>query len=222
MSARRRREAHAIYLIPGFFGFTNLGRLRYFTHVDRFLRERLRGARRRRPRPRGAARTRRPRCRRGRRSWSRRSRARARGAARSSTWSATRPAASTRAWWSTPGVALPTKLDVERWAGRVRSVVGVSAPQRGTPLAAYLTTRRGQRRLALLSLATSYVLRFGHLPLSALLGIAAVFARPRRGARARCSTISRSSFSRTSRWRGGAPSRGCCARCSRTSRCCSS
>ena len=40
MSARRRREAHAIYLIPGFFGFTNLGRFRYFTHVDRFLRER--------------------------------------------------------------------------------------------------------------------------------------------------------------------------------------
>ena len=41
MPPRPRREAHAIYLIPGFFGFSNLGRLRYFTHVDRFLRERL-------------------------------------------------------------------------------------------------------------------------------------------------------------------------------------
>ena len=41
MSARRRgRERHAIYLIPGFFGFANLGRLRYFVHVDQFLKER--------------------------------------------------------------------------------------------------------------------------------------------------------------------------------------
>jgi pimeloyl-ACP methyl ester carboxylesterase len=38
-SAQGRREC-TIYLIPGFFGFTNLGRLRYFTHVDRFLRQR--------------------------------------------------------------------------------------------------------------------------------------------------------------------------------------
>jgi hypothetical protein len=80
-----------------------------------------------------------------------------------------------------PGVRLPTRHDAERYAGRVRSVVGVSAPQRGTPLAAYLTTRRGQRGLALLSLATSYVLRFGHLPISALLGLAAAFARPEAG-----------------------------------------
>jgi len=65
----------------------------------------------------------------------------------------------------------------------VRSVVGVSAPHHGTPLAAWLTTRGGQQLLALLSLTTSYVLRFGHLPLSALLSLAAVFGRddrPRR------------------------------------------
>jgi hypothetical protein len=29
MSARRRREAHAIYLIPGFFGFTSVGAVSY-------------------------------------------------------------------------------------------------------------------------------------------------------------------------------------------------
>ena len=78
---------------------------------------------------------------------------------------------------ASPGVVLPTRVHVERYAARVRSVVGVSAPQHGTPLAAYLTTRRGQRTLALLSLATSYVLRFGHLPLSALLRLAAFFRR---------------------------------------------
>ena len=37
---QRTPERHALYLIPGFFGFANLGRLRYFVHVDRFLRER--------------------------------------------------------------------------------------------------------------------------------------------------------------------------------------
>ena len=175
MSARRRRETHAIYLIPGFFGFTNLGRFRYFVHVDRFLRERLaeRGVKARvhvvRTHPTASLPA-------GRRWWWTRSRTPCAGA-RSSTWSATRRAASTRGWRSRRGWRFRRSDDVERWAGRVRSVVGVRSPQRGTPLAAYLTTRQGQRRLALLSLATSYVLRFGHLPLTALLGLAALFAR---------------------------------------------
>jgi hypothetical protein len=176
MSARRKPEAHAIYLIPGFFGFTNLGRFRYFVHVDRFLRERLaeRGVAARvhvvRTHPTASLPT--------------------RAALVVDTLARTRPRRdeivhlighSTGGVDArlvvTPGVTLPTKHDVERWAGCVRSVVGVSSPQRGTPLAAYLATRSGQRRLALLSLATSYVLRFGHLPLSALVALAALFAR---------------------------------------------
>ena len=176
MGARRRREAHAIYLIPGFFGFTNLGRFRYFTHVDRFLRERCaeRGVDARvhvvpthptASLPKRAAmvvetlaRT-----------------LRARGEIAHLIGHSTGGVDARLV--AAPGVELPTNLDVERWAGRVRSVIGVSSPQHGTPLAAYLTTRRGQRTLALLSLTTSYVLRFGHLPLSALLGIAAFFRR---------------------------------------------
>jgi len=176
MSARRRREAHAIYLIPGFFGFTNLGRLRYFTHVDRFLRERCaeRGidarvyvvpthptaslSKRAALVVETLART-----------------LRGRGEIVHLIGHSTGGVDARLV--AAPGVVLPTKLDVERWAGRVRSVIGVSSPQRGTPLAAYLTTRRGQRTLALLSLTTSYVLRFGHLPLSALLGMAAFFRR---------------------------------------------
>jgi len=79
-----------------------------------------------------------------------------------------------------PGVDLPSDVDVERFAGRVRSVVGVSAPHHGTPLAAALTMRRGQDLLALLSLLTSYALRFGHLPLSALTTAAALFASSER------------------------------------------
>jgi hypothetical protein len=176
MSPRGRREAHAIYLIPGFFGFTNLGRFRYFTHVDRFLRERCaeRGVDARvvvvpthptASLPKRAAlvvetlaRT-----------------LRGRGESAHLIGHSTGGVDARLA--AAPGVVLPTHLHVERWASRVRSVVGVSSPQHGTPLAAYLTTRRGQRTLALLSLTTSYVLRFGHVPLSALLGIAAYFRR---------------------------------------------
>jgi hypothetical protein len=174
--ARRRRDAHAIYLIPGFFGFTNLGRLRYFAHVDRFLRERCaeRGidariyvvpthptaslSKRAALVVETLART-----------------TRGRGELVHLIGHSTGGVDARLV--AAPGVMLPTKLDVERWAGRVRSVIGVSSPQYGTPLAAYLTTRRGQRRLALLSLSTSYMLRFGHLPLSALLGTAALFRR---------------------------------------------
>jgi hypothetical protein len=180
MPPRTRREAHAIYLIPGFFGFTNLGRLRYFTHVDRFLRARLaeRGVAARvhvvRTHPTASlpvraallvetlART-----------------ARGRGEVIHLIGHSTGGVDARLA--VAPGVRLPTKHDAERFAGRVRSVVGVSSPQYGTPLASYLTTRRGQRGLALLSLATSYVLRFGHLPISALLGLAATFGRAEAG-----------------------------------------
>jgi triacylglycerol lipase len=176
LSPRRHRERHAIYLVPGFFGFTNLGRFRYFSHVERFLRARSaeRGIDARvvvvpthptASLPRRAAllleTLARTRARRGESIHL---------VGHSTGGIDARLVAS-------PGVALPTRLDVERFASRVHSVIGVSSPQHGTPLAAYLTTRRGQRALALLSLTTSYVLRFGHLPLSALLGVAAFFRR---------------------------------------------
>jgi hypothetical protein len=178
MKARRRRERHAIYLIPGFFGFANLGRLRYFVHVDRFLRERCaeRGVEARvhvvHTHPTASL----P----------------ARAALVIDTLARTlrRDEAAHLIGHSTggidarlalaPGARLPTHANVERLARRVRSVVGVSAPHHGTPLAAALTTRRGQDLLALLSLVTSYVLRFGYVPLSALSAAAALFARSER------------------------------------------
>ena len=181
MSARRRRpERHVLYLIPGFFGFANLGRLRYFVHVDRLLTERCaeRGVDARvhvvHTHPTASL----P----------------ARAALVLEAMQATlgRNEVAHLIGHSTggvdarlataPGARLPTEADVERLAGRVRSVVGVSSPQHGTPLAAALTTRRGQELLALLSLATSYVLRFGHLPLSALVNFAGLFTSSERKA----------------------------------------
>src|SRR5262249_6738272 len=76
-----------------------------------------------------------------------------------------------------PGVSLPTTIDVERIAGRVRTAVTVATPHYGTPVASFFTSLLGQRLLQLLSLVTIYVLRFGPLPVAALLRLGAVFAR---------------------------------------------
>jgi len=79
--------------------------------------------------------------------------------------------------FASPGVVLPTDVDVERLARRLHTVVTVSSPHRGTPLAAFLSTRLGEQALEIISLSTIYLLRYGHLPLRALLRLGAVFAR---------------------------------------------
>jgi hypothetical protein len=76
-----------------------------------------------------------------------------------------------------PGVSLPTRLDVARIADRVRTVVTVAAPHHGTPVASFFASMLGQRLLQLLSLSTIYVLRFGNLPITVLLKLGAAFAR---------------------------------------------
>ena len=170
-------ESHSIYLIPGFFGFANLGRMRYFVHVDRWLRTRF--SQRGIPAhihvvhihptaslPRRAARVIETMARTGR---GRRGPIHLIG--HSSGGVDARLV-------TTPHVSLPTEADVARTTERVRTVLAVGTPHRGTPLASFLTTRGGQQLLGLLSLTTSYVLRFGHVPLSALAHSAAIFHRP--------------------------------------------
>lgn len=77
-----------------------------------------------------------------------------------------------------PDVSLPTQADVERCARSVRSVVAVSAPHYGTPLAHLFNSMLGQQLLRILSLATMYAMRTGRLPISAVLRLAKVFRRP--------------------------------------------
>jgi triacylglycerol esterase/lipase EstA (alpha/beta hydrolase family) len=76
-----------------------------------------------------------------------------------------------------PGVALTTPHDVEAVARRVTHLVVVSAPHRGTPLASFFATRLGGGLLELLSLATIHALRIGRTPLSVLFAIGAAYAR---------------------------------------------
>ncbi|GEJ58658.1 esterase/lipase family protein [Anaeromyxobacter diazotrophicus] len=77
-----------------------------------------------------------------------------------------------------PGVALPTSADVERCARRVRAVVTISTPHHGTPLAHLFGSLLGQQLLSLLSLATIHALRTGRLPLAVALRLARVLRRP--------------------------------------------
>ncbi|HET9553314.1 MAG TPA: hypothetical protein VFP50_10130 [Anaeromyxobacteraceae bacterium] len=72
----------------------------------------------------------------------------------------------------TPGAALPTAVDVERCASAVRAAVTVAAPHQGTPLAHAFGSLLGQQALRLLSLATIHALRTGRLPLSAVVRLA--------------------------------------------------
>jgi hypothetical protein len=167
---------HHVYLVPGFFGFANLGELKYFGHVRRFLIERATAS--------GldvavhvvkAPPT---------------SSLPVRAACLAQTMAKTARDRREPLYLIghssggldcrllvAPRVVLPTRVHVDDLAARVRSVVTVATPHHGTPIASFFTSLLGQRLLQLLSLSTIYVLRFGEVPITALLQLAGVFAR---------------------------------------------
>ena len=68
---------------------------------------------------------------------------------------------------TTPGVELEAPWPVEPVAERVKSIVFLSTPHRGTPVAAFFTSIAGQQPLKLLG-DDPYTLRSGRLPLTLL------------------------------------------------------
>jgi len=163
-----------IYLVPGFFGFANLGELKYFGHVREFLLQRSAAAGLKvrvhvvKTHPTASLPV--------------------RAARLLETVAAT---ARTRGdihlighssggldcrLVMAPEVRLPTTAD-RGYIDRVRSVITVSTPHYGTPVASFLTGLLGQKLLHVLSLSTIYVLRFGRLPIAVLLELGALFAR---------------------------------------------
>lgn len=170
-------DVHHIYLVPGFFGFANLGRFRYFLHVHNFLlaRGQALGADVRvhvvRTRPTSGIPTRAARIVETMATTLRGRRGVAHLVGHSTGGLDARLLAA-------PGITLPTELDIDRYAERVRSVITVATPHDGSPLASLLATMRGQQLLAVLSVGTAYALRFGHVPVSALAQMAALVARP--------------------------------------------
>ncbi|RJS24111.1 triacylglycerol lipase [Corallococcus sp. H22C18031201] len=167
---------HHVYLVPGFFGFTNLGELVYFGHAFDYLKAEL--ARRGvdaevvivPSHPTASIRQ------------------RAADLHRTIQETASKDdgpihlvghstgGLDARLFVS-PGAQLADGLEVEPLARRVRSVVSVSAPHAGTPLASFFQGMLGQRILKLLSLFTMYVLRYGRLPLRVVFRFGHVLAR---------------------------------------------
>jgi triacylglycerol esterase/lipase EstA (alpha/beta hydrolase family) len=173
---RRSAVRHRIYLVPGFFGFSNLGELRYFTHVREFLAECCEGLGLPaeievvKTYPTSSLPRRATRVLETIAATARSGQDPVHLIGHSSGGLDVRLAAA-------PNVSLRTDLPVERLARAIRTVVTVAAPHHGTPLASFFASLLGQQLLQVLALLTVYVLRFGQLPMSVLLPIAAVFAR---------------------------------------------
>jgi hypothetical protein len=169
-------RTHHIYLVPGFLGFANLGRITYFGHVRRILTERLAAVGLEphihivRTPPTASLPTRAARVAEVIDATAQRGGAPLHLIGHSSGGLDVR-------LLTAPGVGLPTALDVERLAARVRTVVTVATPHHGTPLASFFATLRGQQLMQVLSLNTLYVLSFGHLPLAALLWMGSLLVR---------------------------------------------
>jgi len=167
---------HHVYLVPGFFGFANLGDLAYFGHVREFL---LAAFARRglslhvevvATHPTASL------PRRAERILTTIARTLQDDAGPVHLVGHSSGGLDVRLLLS-PEVSLPTAPDVERWVRQVRTAVTVATPHHGTPLAAFFTSLLGRQALRALSLSTIYLLRFGRLPVTALLELGAVVAR---------------------------------------------
>lgn len=169
-------KKHHIFLIPGFFGFANIGDLLYFAHVRKFL---------------AAA------CRRlgmeaeitAVKTFPTSSiRLRAERLFETIVANASHDDGDIHLIGhssggldarlvATPKVVLNTSLDVEPFAARIKNIVTISTPHYGTPVASFFTTIFGQKLLRIMSLSTIYVLRFEKLPVSVLLQLGALLTR---------------------------------------------
>jgi triacylglycerol lipase len=167
-----------VFLIPGFFGFDNLGDLAYFAHAREALIEWCRQA--------------------GREvrvhtvptlpTASLRLRARAVVNRMSEVLAGAGPDEPVHLVGHssggldarrvvTPDVLLPEGPAAAPLAARVRSVVTLATPHYGTPLAAFFSSLLGAQLLQVFSVATSYVLRTGRLPADVLARLGAFFVR---------------------------------------------
>ena len=77
-----------------------------------------------------------------------------------------------------PGVNLETRMDVEAIARRVCSSISIATPHRGAPIASFFTGLLGRKLLHLLSIVTMTALRGAPLPLHVWVEIAGLFAVP--------------------------------------------
>ena len=153
-----------VFLVPGFFGFTNLGEFAYFSHAKETLEHELR--------KRGSCAEVHPLDTLPTRSVRQRA-AHLVGRIREHV----RPGDAIHLighstggldvrFVVTEGLEIPGR---EAILADIRTAVSIATPHRGTPIAAFFTSLLGQRLLRLLSLSTIHVIRLGSIPLPALL-----------------------------------------------------
>ena len=170
------KEQHHVFLIPGFFGFTAFGDLTYFAHVrELLLRELARRGIEAEIVPVATSPTASVGERAGRLLEQMASVAgQARGPIHLIGHST--GALDARKVVS-PGATLRTNVDPTPLVERVRSVVSISGPHRGTPLATFFAGPVGDRLLQLVSLSTIYALRYGRIPLGVITRLVGVLIR---------------------------------------------
>jgi len=169
--------AHHVLLIPGFFGFAQLGEFKYFAHVRDFLVEAL---------PKIGVR--------GEievvhtiptASLERRAALLAETAAKlleanaggSLSLIGHSSGGLDARLFASPRTKLHTSVDVERIGSNLRAIVTVATPHFGTPVAHLFSSLFGEQLLKLISLSTIYALRAGRLPISVVLRLARVFRK---------------------------------------------
>lgn len=182
---------HNVYLVPGFFGFANLGDLKYFAHVHDVLQANFASlgieanVHHVRTWPTASVRKRATRLLQAIHDTSGDDEGPIHLIGHSSGGLDARLLVTAGASLTGP-VALdatgarpaePDAATVESYAARIRSVITVASPHHGTPMVSLFTTMFGGRLLQLLSLATIYVLRYGRLPLSVLLPMGRILVR---------------------------------------------
>lgn len=169
-------KRHHIYLIPGFFGFSDLGGITYFHHVRQFLTDELeRYGLEVEVLPVATLPT---------------ASIRRRTASLLETVSNSAGddgpihlvghstgGLDARLFAAPSALLSDTTFDLEAMAGRVESIVTVATPHRGTPMASFFSSIMGAKLLYLLTLATIYTLRFGKMPLSAAIKLGGILAR---------------------------------------------
>ena len=170
-------QRHHVFLIPGFFGFANVGELRYFRHVRSFLQAAL-AARGVAPAIHYVATL--PSS-----SVERRAAllldavAQAAGGDDAPIHLVGHSTGGLDARrMVSPAADLPSPVDLEPLARRVRTVVSVATPHAGTPLAEAFEGPVGQQLLRLLSVATLHVIRLGSIPLPTLTALVRLVAPP--------------------------------------------
>lgn len=174
-----RLPEHHVFLVPGFFGFVNLGEFKYFEHVRDVIAEGLgfyRGSvilHRVQPPPTASL---------GRRAAQLLETVRAVDLGPGSTVHLVGHSAGglDARLLASPGRELPGQETVSDALDRLRTVVTVTTPHHGTPIASFFTTLFGKEILLALSVFTFFTLRFGQVPLALVRAMTVSLALPRR------------------------------------------